>query len=117
MAFFETVPPIPFLAELREEVLKHSLKRMPKWKFRFAPDVIVQLQPKPTVLPSEAAIARGVKPKFHLFEGVAVLQEGVTGDALKRLPQWPCALWWQIKFELYAYDDPKHDWTFRRTSY
>lgn len=46
----ETLSPIPFLAELREEVLKHSLKRMPKWKFRFAPDVVVQLQPKPTML-------------------------------------------------------------------
>ena len=48
MAFeTETIPPITFLAELREEVLKHSLKRMPKWKFRFAPDIVVQLQPKP----------------------------------------------------------------------
>jgi|SRR5262249_25885070 len=35
----ETIPAIPFLAELREKVLKHSLKRMPKWKFRFAPDI------------------------------------------------------------------------------
>lgn len=111
----ETIPSIPFLAELREEVLKHSLKRMPKWKFRFAPDIVVQLQPKPTVLPSEAAMARGIKPKFHLFEGTAVMAEGVTANALKRLSRRPCPPWWQIKFELFAFD-PGTDWTFKRTS-
>jgi hypothetical protein len=111
----ETIPSISFLAELREEVLKHSLKRMPKWKFRFAPDIVVQLQPKPTMLPSEAAMARGIKPKFHLFEGIAVMTEGVTAEALKRLPQGQCPPWWQIAFELFA-SDPGTDWTFHRTS-
>jgi hypothetical protein len=111
----ETLSPIPFLAELREEVLKHSLKRMPKWKFRFAPDLIVQLQPKPTIMLSAAATARGLKPKLQHFEGVAVLSEGVTGEALKRLPKRPCPPWWQIKFELYAHE-PKGEWIFRRTS-
>lgn len=111
----ETIPPIPFLAELREEVLKHSLKRMPKWKFRLAPDVIVQLQPKPTVMLSEAATAHGLKPKLQHFEGTAVLQEGVTGGALNRLPKQPCPPWWQIKFEIYAHD-PEGEWTFRRTA-
>jgi hypothetical protein len=111
----ETVPFIEPIAELREEVLKHSLKRMPKWKFRFAPDIIVQLQPKPTVLPSEAAMARGVKPKFHLFKGIAVMTEGVAASALKQLPSRPCLPWWQIKFEVFAVD-PGTDWTFQRTS-
>jgi hypothetical protein len=115
MAFeTETIPPIPFLAELREEVLKHSLKRMPKWKFRFAPDLIVQLQPKPTVMLSAAATARGFKPKLQHFEGIAVMAEGVTGDALKRLPSPPCPPYWQIKFELYAHD-ANADWIFYRT--
>jgi hypothetical protein len=111
----ETIPSIPFLAELREEVLKHSLKRMPKWKFKFAPDIVMQLQPKPTVLPSEAAMARGIKPKFHLFEGIAVMTESATVNALKHLPRRPCPPYWQIKFELFA-ADPGTDWTFRRTS-
>jgi len=84
MAFeTESIPAIPFLAELREEVLEHSLKRMPKWKFRFAPDIVVQLQPKPTVLLSAAATANGLKPKYQHFIGASVLSEGVTGASLK----------------------------------
>ena len=110
----ETISSIHFLAELREEVLKHSLKRMPKWKFRFASDIVVQLQPKPTVLFFET-MARGLKPKFHLFEGVAVMMDGVTAHALKQLPKQPCPPYWQIKFEIFA-SDPKTDWTFQRTS-
>jgi hypothetical protein len=117
MSLFETksIPPIPFLAELREEVLKHSLKRMPKWKFRFAPDIVVQLQPKPTVLLSAAATASGLKPKYQHFVGVAVMGEGVTGAALKQLPKRPCPAWWQIKFEIYTHD-PGTDWLLHRTS-
>jgi len=86
----ELIPPIHFLAELREEVLKHSLKRMPKWKFRLASDLVLQLQPKPTVLLSEAATARGFKPKLQHFEGVAVMTEGITGAVFKHLPRRPC---------------------------
>jgi hypothetical protein len=111
----ETIPSVSFLAELREEVLNHSLKRMPKWKFRVAPDLIMQLQPKPTVMPSALAITRGFKPQLQRFEGVAVMTENVKGDALKHLPKRPCPPWWQIKFELYALE-PNAAWTFSRTS-
>jgi hypothetical protein len=83
----EPIPPLPFLAHLREEVLRHSLKRTPKWKFRLASDLVFQLQPKPTVMLSEAATARGIKPRLQT--------EGVTGEALKQLPKWPCPPWWQ----------------------
>jgi len=113
----EIIPSIPFLAELREEVLKHSLKRMPKWKFRFAPDIIVQLQPRPTMLLSAAVLARGYKIKHQHFVGVAVMMENVTGEALKQTPRRPCPSWWQIKFEIYAHDpDPGVDWFLHRTS-
>src|SRR5262249_5251416 len=77
----KTIPSVAFLAELREEVLNYSLKRMPKWKFRLAPDLIMQLQPKPTVMPSALAITRGFKPQLQRFEGVAVMSENVKGDA------------------------------------
>jgi hypothetical protein len=110
------IPPVPFLAELREEVLKHSLKRMPKWKFRLASDLVFQLQPKPTLMPSEAAMARGIKPKLQHFEGEAVMFEGVTGDVFRRLPlrsAWP---WWKIKFELYS-QSRDADWVFHQTSW
>jgi len=88
---------------------------MPKWKFRLASDVIVQLQPKPTIMPSQFVAAMGVKPKLQYFEGTAVMSEGVTGEALKRLPKRPCPPWWQIRFELFTFD-PGMDWTFRRRS-
>ena len=111
----EMLPPMSFLADLREEVLKRSLKRMPKWKFRLAPDLVLQLQPKPTVMLSETAMARGFKPKLQHFEGVAVMTDGVTGAVFKHLPQRPCPPWWQIKFELYA-QACDADWIFKRTS-
>jgi hypothetical protein len=116
MSELHTIPAVSFLAELREEVLKHSLKRMPKWKFRLAQDLIMQLQPKPTVLPSDFAMARGIKPMLQQFEGVAIMTENVKGDALKRLPQGPCPPWWQIKFVLYALE-PDADWTFSSTGW
>jgi hypothetical protein len=116
MAFeTETIPPITFLAELREEVLKHSLKRMPKWKFRFAPDIVVQLQPKPTMLLSAAATERGFKPNYHYFVGVAVMMEGVTSEALKQLPKRPCPPWWQIKFSIHTPDPDAKEWFLHRT--
>jgi hypothetical protein len=113
----ETIPSISFLAELREEVLKHSLKRMPKWKFRFAPDIVVQLQPQPTLLLSAAATERGLKPKHQHFIGTAVMMEGVTADVFKRLPQRLCPPWWQTKFEIYAHDPSADaDWFVHQTS-
>jgi hypothetical protein len=113
----ETIPPLTFLAELREEVLKHSLKRMPKWKFRFAPDIVVQLQPQPTILPPAARLGRICKCKYHHFVGAAVQMEGVTGEALKQLPKRSSLPWWQIKFEIYTHDpDAKVDWFLHRTS-
>jgi hypothetical protein len=36
--------PIPSLAALRKVVTEHNEKRMPKWKFRLASDLIVQIQ-------------------------------------------------------------------------
>jgi hypothetical protein len=47
--FFYTLPiePMPPLAALRDAVLQRSDKRMPKWSFRIAPDIVTQIQPKP----------------------------------------------------------------------
>ena len=38
--------PVPFLAELRELVLEQGHPRMPKWKFLYASDFAIQLQPQ-----------------------------------------------------------------------
>ena len=108
----ESISPISFLAKLREEVLKRSLKRMPKWKFRLASDLVLQLQPKPTVMLSEAATARGFKPKLQHFEGTAVMTENVTSAVFKQLPRRPCPPWWQLKFDLFA-KALDADWMFK----
>ena len=42
------LPEIPFLQSLYDAVLSRSEKRMPKWKFRLAADVVVEIQPKLT---------------------------------------------------------------------
>jgi len=112
----EPIPDIRFLTELREECLQHSLKRMPKWKFRLASDLVLQLQPKPTMLLSEAATARGVKPKLQHFEGVAVMSEGATGAMLERAPGRGAPPWWRVRFELY-FEDREADWVFKQTGW
>jgi hypothetical protein len=43
------IAPIPALAELRDMVLARSKKRRPKWRFRLAPDLVLQLQPATTI--------------------------------------------------------------------
>jgi hypothetical protein len=42
------LPPIPFLESLYDAVLERSEKRMPKWEFRLAADVMLEIQPKLT---------------------------------------------------------------------
>ena len=75
------------LIDLRDQVLKRSQKRMPKWKFRIAPDVVVQLQPKPD---REFIVWEGHFPdqvKHHAllqFEGVIVTCDGADAAALAK---------------------------------
>jgi hypothetical protein len=111
----DTFPPINFLRDLREEVLKHSLKRMPKWKFRLSADIVMQLQPKPTYLPSTAAIELGfARPEFIRFEGMAVkVDGGADGAMLIRLPRGYHHNYWQRKFEVVAYNDTEWLLNFR----
>ena len=66
------------------------------------PDLVLQLQPKPTVMLSQAATERGFKPKLQHFEGTAVMTENVTSAVFKQLPRRPCPPWWQLRFELFA---------------
>lgn len=43
----DLLSPIPFLAGLRDIVLERSHTRCPKWRFRLAPDLAMQIQPRP----------------------------------------------------------------------
>ena len=89
----EPIQPISFLAKLREEVPKSRLLADAEMEVSLASDLVLQLQPKPTILLSEAATARGLKPKLQHFEGTAVMTENVTSAVFKQLPRRPCPPW------------------------
>jgi hypothetical protein len=58
-----TIQPIPQLAAFREVALQHSEVRMPKWKLRLTPNLMLKLQPKP-----------GAR---LIFEGAALMSENL----------------------------------------
>src|SRR6266536_3253878 len=64
-----SIPPIPRLAQLRDLVLSHSEKRSPKWKFRLAPDLAVQIQAKLTtgLIRFECVAATCDRPDASIF--------------------------------------------------
>jgi hypothetical protein len=73
--------PLPMLAELREAVLRHNdAKRCPKWAFRLADDLAVQIQPKPVLLAKPGQLQRVLE-----FQGMAYQDRGgsVPSDIFK----------------------------------
>jgi hypothetical protein len=121
LALMITFAPIIFLRDLREECLAHSEKRMPKWKFRLAPDLVMQLQPKPTYLPTPRQIESGIKVRLLQFDGVAI-QVGTgtaSAEVFNKLHRSAGGSWWRRTFEIVAYnedewhDQPRH-WTCTR---
>jgi Family of unknown function (DUF6011) len=94
-----SIAPIPALAELRGMVMARSAKRMPKWKFRIAPDFVIQLQPKPTT---------DLK-----FDGVAIAMDGVEASAFDRL-SFVGPAYVRLQFELAATaPDVPDQWQFK----
>jgi hypothetical protein len=96
--------PISFLAELRAEVLKHSDSRMPKWKFRVAPNLIMELQP------SARLVAGGTK--LQIFKGFVLATEGASAAMLKSLDicRNSGAPWWRAKFYINTTIEPGQPW-------
>ena len=84
------IQPIPALAALREMVLARSTKRMPKWKFRLADDVVVQIQPR---------------PQNPHFKCLAMIRDGADANLLTRGKRWPTDSW-AIEFSI-------TDWNFK----
>ena len=78
------IAPIPKLAELREAVIAHSEKRKPKWGFRIASDIVMELQAQPCTLVSDALKAKGCKQAAVKFEGHAVMITGANAADLKK---------------------------------
>jgi hypothetical protein len=78
------IAPIPKLAELREAVLARSEKPKPKWGFRIASDIVMELQAQPCTLVSDALKAKGRKQDVVKFEGHAVMITGASVADLKK---------------------------------
>jgi hypothetical protein len=75
------------LTELREQVLARSTKRMPKWKFRLAPDIVLMMQPK---VAKDQYVWNGhydgtYKNRHHMslrFAGEVLMQDGANAKSL-----------------------------------
>jgi hypothetical protein len=101
-----------FLRDTREEVLNRSEKRMPKWKFRIAPDFVIQLQPKPTYVPSTRQLETGTRIQLLRFDGMGLAVETGTATAamFAKSPDG-ITLWCRTGFEIFAYDE--NEWQLR----
>jgi Family of unknown function (DUF6011) len=96
-----SLPPIALLRELGEFVINKNERRQPKWKFRFGPDIAVQLQPKVT---QQYAI---------LFNGMAVRCAGVTVEAFKQPKTLQGKTHVQIGFRLSSKRSDPGVWEFK----
>jgi hypothetical protein len=102
--FFYPLPiePMPALAALRDAVLQRSDKRMPKWSFRIAPDIVTQIQPKP------AKRTRKNWDALPWFDCRAVVHPEASAVMLRDRPR---DSWW-IDFRLSIH---AQTWNFRAT--
>ena len=64
------IRPSPLLTGLRDVVLAVRHDRCPKWRFKLAPDLVVQIQPRPAER----------RDQFRLFECMAIFGEGITKE-------------------------------------
>jgi hypothetical protein len=62
--------PVASLVFLRETVLAERHDRCPKWRFRLAPDLVAQIQPRPAER----------RDRFHLFACTALRGQGITRE-------------------------------------
>src|SRR5215203_3827376 len=90
---WDHIEPIPFLIDLRNAVLERSLKRSPKWRFRLASDLIIELQPKACPLLTPELIRRGFTQKTFQIDGKAAMGEGADGSWLDKAPKVSVP-WW-----------------------
>ena len=96
----DKIAPIPLLQQLNDWVIARNERRLPKWKFKFAADLTVQIQPKIT------------RAHFILFECVALR----TIDVLVQLFTKPASLrahphpYWRINFNLYGEEKDASRW-------
>ena len=88
-----SIKPAPALAELHKMVFERSEKRSPKWKFRFAPDLVLQVQPKLT------------QRALFKFECRSIRRKGADLADLLAKRQDIQRPYWFLDFDLYANAD------------
>lgn len=97
----EDIPPIPLLRELNDWVVKQNEKRLPKWKFRFAPDFAIQVHPRIT------------RAFDVLFECVALQTEGLTATLFVEPNKLRGQQFYRVGFDLRVQAD---NWSFKARS-
>ena len=82
------IPPLPLLLQLNDWVIKQNEKRLPKWKFRFAPDFVMQIHPKIT------------RAYDALFECLALQTEGATAALFTEPGKLSGRQHYRVRFDL-----------------
>ena len=93
-----TIQPLPLLQQLNDWVIRQNEKRLPKWKFRFAPDFAIQIHPRVT------------RAHDMLFECVALQTENLTVDLFTVPRTLTRRSYYRVRFDLQVKEDL---WSFR----
>jgi hypothetical protein len=93
----EPVAPIAVLAELRAFVLERSHRRLPRWHFRLADDLVLRIQPRPAER----------RDAFYAFVGAAFQGEEITRA---RLDARDTRGLWRLEFGIKTAESP---WSIR----
>jgi hypothetical protein len=99
----QEIPPIALLHELGDFVLEHSEKRLPKWKFKLADDLAVQIQPQLT------------RRYALLFECSALQLDGVSAKFFTDSKLLPGRRYLEIGFKIFADLSGDTAWFFKPT--
>jgi Family of unknown function (DUF6011) len=100
----QDIPPIPLLRELNDWVIKQNEKRLPKWKFRFAGDLAIQVH------------SRLTRAHDLLLECVALQTENVSAGHFLKPATLRGLRYWRLGFKLSAETPDAAEWKFQPTS-
>jgi hypothetical protein len=101
----QDIPSIPLLAQLNAWVIKQNEKRLPKWKFRLADDLAVQIH------------SRVTRAYELLFECVALQADNLSVKLFLEPKRLRGQRYRRIGFELSADVPDAATWTFKPTAY
>jgi hypothetical protein len=83
------------LLNLRSFVLERSHKRLPKWKFRLAADLVFQIQPKPGER----------RDNFYIFDCSVLAGDGITRESFNSRQLRREQKLWKLSFGILADGD------------